>query len=195
MHKNEVRKPDVKGPRFRNKRISILTRKTLEEFIKKYPEYSDLSLKEFKEIIMTFNAELVQGIIDNRDGIELPDGLGFIFMASCPPAKKKNVDYKKSHQYGVSTTYKNWDSDNKLLKIFYTNHNTKYPFANKQVWSFKASKTFRKKASEAYKEDWAKYAMVSPTEKISARFDKYRKQDYKRNLKPIIPEGYDEFKM
>lgn len=192
---DEIKKPNVKGPRFRTKRISVLTANTLKEFKKKYPEYPDLDLKEFKDIIMTFNAEIVNGIIDNRDGIELPEGLGFIFMASCPPAKKKNVDYKKSIEYGVRTVHKNWDSDNRLLKIFYTNHNTKYPFANKQVWSFKASKMFRKTASEAYRENWAKYALVSPTEKISIRFDKYRKDDYKRNLKPIIPDGYNEFKM
>lgn len=195
MHKNEIKKPDIKGPRFRNKRISILTKNTLDQFKKKYPEYSDLDLKQFKEVVMTFNANLVKGVIDNRDGIELPEGIGFVFMASCPPAKKRNVDYQKSMQFGVPTVHKNWDSDNRLLKIFYTNHNTKYPFANKQVWSFRASKVFRKEASEAYKEDWAKYAMVSPTEKISARFDKYRKQEYKRNLKPIIPDNYDEFKM
>jgi hypothetical protein len=194
MQKSEIRKPDLKGPRFRNKRISVLTRKTLKQFQEKYPEYKDLSLKEFKGIVMTFNAEIVQGILDNRDGIELPEGLGFIFMGSCPPAKKKNVDYSKSLKYGIETSHKNWDSDNKLLKIFYTNHTTKYPFTNKQVWSFKASKPFRKMASDMFKENWAMYITVNPTEKISAMFDKYRKQDYKRNLKPIIPEGYDEFK-
>lgn len=194
MQKSGIRKPDLKGPRFRNKRISVLTRKTLKQFQEKYPEYKDLSLKEFKDIVMSFNAEIVQGILDNRDGIELPEGLGYIFMGSCPPAKKKNVDYSKSFKYGVETSYKNWDSDNKLLKIFYTNHTTKYPFTNKQVWSFKASKPFRKMASDSFKENWAMYITVNPTEKISAMFDKYRKQDYKRNLKPIIPEGYDEFK-
>ena len=194
MRKNETRKPDLKGPRFRNKRISVLTRKTLKNFQDKYPEYKDLSLKEFKKIVMSFNAEVVQGVINNRDGIELPEGLGFIFMGTCPATKKKNVDYKKSFQYGVETSYKNWDSDNNLLIIFYTNHPTKYPFTNKQVWSFKASKPFRKMASDNYKKEWAKYIVVTPTEKISAMFDKYRKREYKKNLKPIIPEGYDEFK-
>jgi len=26
-------------------------------------------------------------------------------------------------------------------------------------------------------------------------FDRHRKKEYMKNLKPIIPEGYDEFKM
>lgn len=164
-------------------------------FKDKYPEYNNLSLKEFKNIVMTYNELLVDAIIDNRDGIELPDGLGFIFMASCPPTKKENVNYKKSFEYGIKTNHKNWDSDNKLLKIFYTNHTTKYPFTNKQVWSFKAVKQFRKKASDQYKRTWAKYIEVNPMAKISTMFDKYRKKDYVRNVKSNIPNNYDEFKL
>lgn len=191
----EIRKPDLNAPRFREKRISMLTAKTLKQLKEKYPEYNSMSLRLFKDIVMTFNSHVVDGIIDNRNGIELPDGLGYIFMGTCPAPKKKNVDYKKSLNYGVETTHKNWDSDNKLMKIFYSNYNTKYPFKNKSVWGFKANKEFRKKASEAYKDNWTKYIEVLPHKKISAMFDRHRKKEYMKNLKPIIPEGYDEFKM
>jgi hypothetical protein len=191
----EIRKPNLNGPRFREKRISILTAKTLKKFKEKYPEYDSLSLRMFKDIIMTFNSLIVDGIIDNRNGVELPEGLGYIFMGTCPSPRKKNIDYKKSLNYGVETTHKNWDSDNKLLKIFYTNYNTKYPFKNKAVWGFKARKEFRKAASEAYKDNWTKYIEVPPHKKISAMFDRHRKKEYIKNLKPIIPQGYDEFKM
>jgi hypothetical protein len=190
-----IKKPNLNAPRFRNRRKSILTKERLSMFKDKYPEYNNLSLKEFKNIVMTYNELLVDAIIDNRDGIELPDGLGFIFMASCPPTKKENVNYKKSFEYGIKTNHKNWDSDNKLLKIFYTNHTTKYPFTNKQVWSFKAVKQFRKKASDQYKRTWAKYIEVNPMAKISTMFDKYRKKDYVRNVKSNIPNNYDEFKL
>lgn len=191
----KINKPNLNGPRFREKRISILTRKKLEMFKDQHPEYSNMTLKQFKSIIMTFNSFLAQGVIDNRDGIELPQGLGFIFMASCPATKKQNIDYKKSFNYGIKTNHKNWDSDNKLLKIFYTNSNTKYPFTNKQVWSFKAVKQFRKNASESYKNNWAKYIEVYPTDKISQMFDKYRKKDIAKRLGSNIPKDYDEFKL
>ena len=92
----EIKKPNLNGPRFREKRISILTAKTLKKFKEKYPEYDSLSLTMFKDIIMTFNSLVVDGIIDNRNGIELPEGLGYIFMGTCPAPKKKNIDYKKS---------------------------------------------------------------------------------------------------
>jgi hypothetical protein len=190
-----IKKPDLNAPRFRKRRKSILTSKTHKQFIEKYPEYSSIDLSLFKTIVMNFNANLVNGIIDNRNGVELPDGLGFIFIGTCPPSKKKNIDYKRSFEYGVEATHRNWDSDNKLMKIFYTNLPSKYPFSNKQIWNFKAVKQFRKQASDIYKTDWAKYIEVSPNRKISAIFDRHRKKEYARNLTPVIPEGYDEFKI
>lgn len=191
----ELKKPDLNAPRFKSRRISVLTVKTLKALKKKYPEYKDLSLKDFKKVIMSFNEKITEGVIANRNGVELPDGLGFIFMGSCPPTKKKNIDYKRSLEYGVEASHRNWDSDNRLLKIFYTNRNSKHPFQNKQVWAFKAVKQFRKAASVAFSEDWARYLEVSPDQKISAMFDRHRKKEYARNLKPIVPNGYDEFKM
>lgn len=189
-----MKKPDLNGPRFRNKRISVLTTETLKEFKKKYPEHSDMDYKKFKSIIMTFNKNITQGIIDNRNGVELPDGLGYIFMGSCPKSKKENIDFKKSIEFGTVATHKNWDSDHKLLKIFYSNHATKYPFKHKRLWSFKAVKHFRQKASEAYKENYAKYMDVDPSSKVSTLFEKRKsKSNHISNYKPIIPENYDEF--
>ena len=135
-------------------------------------------------------------MIDNRDGVELPQGLGYIFMGSCPaPKNKKNIDMKKSKDTGVKSIYKNWDSDNLLLKIFYTNCTSKYPFQNRQVWSLKAIKPLRVKASEVYKKNWPKYIVVDPSEKISAMFDRARKKEFVKQHLYKIPEGYDEFKM
>ena len=156
----------------------------------------DEEIGEFKEIVMTFNKLLAQGIIDNRNGVELPNGLGCIFIGTCPkPKSKKNIDFGSSIKHGMKVTHKNWDSDNKLMKIFYTNYNAKYPLGNKQVWGFKAAKAFRKEASDNYKENWQRYVEVEPTEKISAMFDRHRVKEKMKNFEPIIPEGYDEFKL
>jgi hypothetical protein len=188
-------KPDLNAPRFRPTRTNILKRSLYDAFIEKYPEYKDIDLATFKTIIRTFNEQLYKGIIENRDGVELPEGLGFIFMGTCPGSKKKNIDIAKSLKYGVLTHHQNWDADGNLLKIFYTNHTSKYPLQNKQVWAFKAVKQFRKAASEAYKEDWPKYIVVDSSQKISAFFAKMRKKDFILTQGTNIPEDYDEFKM
>ena len=187
------RKPNLNGPRFKERRISILTVSRLKKFKKKFPEHKHIELSDYKNIIKTFNLLIVENIISNRNGVELPNGLGCIFIGSCPKPKKENINFAESVKLGMKVTYKNWDSDNKLMKIFYTNHNTKYPLSNKKVWMFKPVKQFRKKASDNYKENWAKYVDISPNEKISAMFDRHRSKERIKNMKPIIPDGYDEF--
>ena len=79
----KFKKPDLNAPRFRNKSMSILNSHLLKDFKKRYPEYKNLSIQEFKKIIKVFNCNIVEGIIENRNGIELPDGLGYIFMRTC----------------------------------------------------------------------------------------------------------------
>ena len=192
---HRMKKPNLNGPRFREKFTTLLNISTFKALVKKYPEYKDLELQEFKDIIMSFNNHVVDGMIENRNGVEFPDGLGFIFMGTCPPKKETPVDYARSHEYGIKTSFRNWDSDNHLLKIFYTNYNTKNSFQNKRLWMFKAAKPVRSKASHAYKQDWTKYIVIDPTRKISIMFDRQRKKQYAQNLKPVIPDDYDEFKI
>jgi len=191
----KMRIPDLKAPRFKQSYTSIVNKDTIAEFNRRYPEYGNLTYSEFKNIISTYNGLLVKGIIDNRNGVELPDGLGYIFLGTCPKAKKQNIDYRSSIENGFVTEHKNWDSDNKLLKIFYSNYEAKYPFKHKDVWTFTAVRQFKREASKAYKENWAKYIEVSPKKKISKMYDRYRKKEYVKNLKPIVPEDYDEFKL
>jgi len=193
--KKLFRKPDLNAPRFRPNRTNILNGVLYKAFIKKYPRYEGIDLATFKSIIRTFNEELYLGIIQNRDGVELPDGLGFIFMGTCPATKKQNINIVESIKHGMVVKHQNWDSDNNLLKIFFTNHTSKYPLQNKQVWSFKAVKQFRKAASDAYKENWPKYIVVDPMKKISTFFTKMRRKDVSMADGKNIPADYDEFKM
>jgi hypothetical protein len=189
-------KPDLNAPRFREKYTTLLTKEFAEKFNEKYSEHKDITSEEFKTIVRKFNEILVQGAIDNRSGIELPDGLGYIFLGTCQASKKKtNVDFKKLIDHGINTTHKNWESDNKLLKIFYSNSKARYGFANKEVWYLVPSRYFKRTASAAYRKNWSKYVEISSTVKISDMFERQRKKDYKHNLKPIVPENYDEFKI
>ena len=188
-------KPDLHAPRFRPKRINPLTSNLYKRFKKKYPEHTEVTLGKLKEIVRVYNGLLYQGVIDNRDGVELPEGLGFICMATCPRPKRVNPDIQKSFELGKVVTHKNWDSDNNLLKIFYTNHTAKYRFQNCQAWSFKAVKQFRKAASDAYILNWPKYIVAEPGKKISEKFAKIKQRDYLMTKAKEVPEGYDEFNM
>lgn len=187
------KKPNLHARRFRPKKTIVINKQMHIDFITKYPAYGHITVTDFKKIIDTFNEELYKGIIGNRDGVELPESLGFIFLGTCKSPKKKNVDIVKSIELGTEVLHKNWESDNNLLKIFYTNHTSKYPLQNKQVWSFKAVKKFRQAASVAYKEDWSRYISIDSTRKISTMFAKLRKKDFIIKQIQAIPDGYNEF--
>jgi hypothetical protein len=189
------RKPDLKAPRFREKKFNILSKQLFAEFREKYKEHKDMSYEQFKDIITAFNNNLYKGVIDNRNGIELPEGLGFIFIGTCPPTKKTNIDYKKSTEYGVITNHKNWDSNNNLMKIFYTNSKVKYHLQNKQLWAFEGVRDFKRTASKTYRDEWTKYVVVDKTKRISAMIDKVKKKQYAVEITEKQLANYDEFKM
>ena len=189
------KKPDLKAPRFREKSVHILNIELYKKFKKKFPEHN-IDYGTFKKIIHTYNTQLADGIIDNRDGIELPEGLGYIFIGSCPQMTKRvNIDYKKSSQYGIITSHRNWESDNKVMKIFFTNSHVKYKLKNKQIWGFVANRYFRRKASKNYLEDWNKYVFVNNNKKISMLFKEsmnLRSIRFK-NMTSEVSEDYNEF--
>lgn len=190
----QFKKPDLNASRFREKSMHVLNMNLFKKFKEKFSEY-DITYKEFKQIIQTYNRQIADGIIENRDGVELPEGLGYIFIGSCPQLTKRlNIDYKKSSQYGVITTHRNWESDNKVMKIFFTNSHVKYKLKNKQIWSFVAAREFRRKASKNYVEDWTKYIFINNNKKISMLFKESINKinsGYKRNQS--VSENYNEF--
>jgi hypothetical protein len=74
----KFKKPDLNAPRFREKRLSLLNKKILEEFKAKHPLYENISNEKLKKIIRIYNENLWKAVIENRDGVELPDSLGYL---------------------------------------------------------------------------------------------------------------------
>ena len=188
------RKPDVKAPRFREKSVHVLGVKAYKRFRKKFPEH-DITYAEFKTIVNTYNTKLGEGIIEYRDGVELPESLGYVFIGSCSPmVRRPNIDFKKSVQYGILTTHKNWNSDNRLMKIFFTNNLVKYKIKNKQIWAFAPNREFKRKASQNYVDEWMKYIKVDSRKKVSTVFkEKIHTMHEKFKANKIASEGYNEF--
>ena len=118
---SNFRKPDVKAPRYRKKTLSLLNKQTIKEFKDKRPLYAQIDDNKLKTIIKLYNRALWEGVIEHRDGVELPDSLGYIFLGTCPPAKTININFSKSNEYGKVLRNKNWDTDGNIGKIFYTN--------------------------------------------------------------------------
>jgi len=171
-----MREPRIvnrKGPRFRAPRFNTQSRELLSE-IAKHPDCMVKDVKTIKKILVAANKAIADTIIEYRDGIELPEQLGYMFLGSCPPlVMKSNMDYKVSAQYRKVIQHRNWESDNFLAKIFYTNFETKYKFKFHELWGFKACKEFTRTVSKEYPANWKKYIQVDHTLKISRLYRDY----------------------
>lgn len=161
------KKPDLSAPRFREKTMTLLDAKLHKAFIDKYPKYAHIDLRAFKEVITTYSGLLWQGAIDNRDGVELPESLGYILVAKCNRPKKQNTDFASSAKFGKKVNHANWDSDNYLAKICYTNYSLKYRFSDRELWSFSPVKQFRSTVSGSFAERYNGYIHLNENLKLA----------------------------
>jgi len=190
----QYKKPDLKAPRFRPKKLNLTNVGFYEQFLKDNPKHSELSVTQFKEIIKVFNGKIWQTVIDYRDGVELPEQLGYLFIGSCP-RKRSNVDFKKSEHYGVVLQNQNWESDQYVAKIFYTNFETKYRFRNHDLWGFKGLRDFTRMVGQTYPKEWKKYLVVDNFIKISKIFRMNKQRDLKNIETQDLLKDYDEFNL
>lgn len=196
MSNKPYRKPDLNAPRYREKVFSVLNSKLLEEFKEKYPNYKNVDLNHFKDIVKQFNESVWKEVIENRDGVELPDGIGFIFIASTPASKhKNNINFKESAKLGVTVHNQNWETDNRLAKIMYSNYHAKYRFAFRDMWSFSAVRQFKRSVAQTFPDNHTRYVQLSDTVRVGDIFSKVVDRKIEaRNYTNSIDE-YNEFEL
>lgn len=191
----QIKKPNLAAPRFRPTRHNVLDQDLLKRFRDKFPQYKEISDSKLREIIAVFNENLWQTSVTYRDGAELPEGLGYIFIGSCPSPKKFNADYSVSLQLGARLRHRNFESDNFLAKIFYTNYANKYKFQHRELWQFKGVRNFTRTVAEVYPENWKTYLQVDNLSHISKMFQKSCKTDWINKRGEEIAAEYNEFDM
>ena len=191
----EFKKPDVKAPRFRPETKNILTKEFFILFKKKYPKYKTIDNIELRKIIKKFNQVVYQSVIDNRDGIQLPEQIGWLFIGTCQQSKKENIDYAKSLKYGLRVSNKNWDSDGKLAKIFFSNHAPKHKIKNREFWSFVACREFKRSVAKQYPENWQMYVEANPQTKLQYTYGRslYKNVILKNTEKEL--QKYNDFEL
>jgi hypothetical protein len=191
----EFKKPDVKGPRFRPETKNILTKDFFILFKKKYPKYKTIDNIELRKIIKKFNQVVYQTVIDNRDGIQLPEQIGWLFIGTCQQSKKENIDYAKSLKYGLRVSNKNWESDGKLAKIFFSNHAPKHKIKNREFWSFVACREFKRSVAKQYPENWQMYVEANPQTKLQYTYGRSLYKNLKLKNKEKEIHKYNDFEL
>lgn len=191
----QIKKPDLNAPRFRPTRHTLLDQDFFSRFREKFPQYKDVPDSKLREVIDVHNELLWQTAISNREGAEFPEGLGYLFIGSCPSPKKFNIDYTLTHETGNVARHRNFESDNFLAKIFYTNYANKYKFRHRELWQFKGVRSFTRKVAEVYPENWKMYVQVDNISFISKIFRKKRRDHWILNNVRPVPDDYNEFEM
>jgi hypothetical protein len=193
MINKDFKKPNVKGPRFRPEVFQVMNKDLFNKFKEKHPKYKDLDNSTLRKIGKKFNILFWETVIDSRDGVQLPEGLGYIFIGTCQKSKnKKNIDFANSKKYGQLITQNNWGTDGKLAKIFYTNYANKYRFVNRECWRFEACRNFKRNVAKTYPENWPMYIEVDPMKKIRKIFQKDTARHALINKQSNDLENYNE---
>ena len=189
----EFKKPDVTAPRFRPAVYNILSKEFFNEFKERYPKYKHLTETEIRKIIKSFNILVYQNVIEKRNGIQLPEQVGWLFIGSCQKSKKQNINFAKSLKYGVTVTNNNFETDEKLAKIFFTNFAQKYKMKNREYWSFVACREFKRSVAKNYCDNWNMYIVVDSTKKLNTAYSKefFKNKIKNENEKSLI--NYNEF--
>lgn len=202
----DIKKPDLNAPRCRadvhkiicrikNSQSKEYSHKFLDEFKKEYPQYKDITNDQVMDILELFHGKLWNHSLNNRDGVELPKGLGYIFLGTCRSAKTPSVDFGSLIKDNIKKKHFNFESDNKLAKIFYTNFSTKYKFRNREMWSFTATRDFKRAVPEIYRANWKIYVEVESGRNISKYINRVAKDNYmKLKIETYeVPSSYNEF--
>jgi hypothetical protein len=161
------RKPDLNAPRFRPKRHMIVGKKFYNDFRTEHPQYAYLTDQQILETITTFNGIVWQQVLDTRDGVELFENLGVLFIGACPRKKFSNPDYKKSAELGFLVQHKNWETDEQVGKIIYTNYDKRYKFQFYNLWMFEGVRQFKRTVPKVFPERYTSYIVVDRRRKIN----------------------------
>lgn len=187
--------PNLNAPRFRQQAVDIMDAEFYKGFREKHPKYDKVTLSDIKKIVKKFNETLWETVIETRDGVQLPEGIGFVFIGSCMPAMEENIDYGKSQKYGVKVTNKNWETDGKLAKIFYSSYANKYKFAFRECWKFIACRNFKRKVAKVFPENWTMYVHIDRDRKMKSLYAATVFKNYKNTLLKKQLKDYNEFEL
>jgi hypothetical protein len=186
-------KPNLNAPRYSSPKVKLIDNKFIKNFKEKYPEHEGMSKSSYKNIIKAFNEKLWKKAIENRDGIELPENLGYLFVGACQQASKENIDYGKSIKYGMKITHKNWDTDGHIGKIFYSNYSSRYKLKCRALWGFMANRYFKRAVTKEFRENWKKYVTVDKMVIVSTLFKNLTKKEIAVKSNEERLKTYNEF--
>jgi len=188
-----MKAPDLHAPRYRQCISPVITPKFMRVFRKKYPQYAQYTQTQLFKLIKKINKEMVNEILTSREGVELPAGLGYLFIGTVPCKKKKNIAWKQSIELGVKVYHRNWETDNKVARIFYNNYGVNYKFEGRNLWYFTAIRSLKRQMAVEYPKNYQKYMQVASHKTVWEMFNKSQFKDKIQAKNKEQLKYYNEF--
>jgi hypothetical protein len=129
-------------------RDQVLSPKLWKAFKEKHN--SDISYKDFTNIIKLSNQKIHQSVIDDESGFKLPENLGYLCVIKYK-TKKKAINWKDTKKYGKTIYYLNLHSFGFRCHIKWFKTGI-CRFAFNEVFKFAPLKTMRTGVSKEFKE-------------------------------------------
>lgn len=177
-------------PKYRRKETILPSTEMANSFLKKYPNYSNVKPSDFRKIIGEFNKRVMQEVVDNRNGVMLPDLLGCIFIGSSKTDKQVKSYSKYSDNEAVR--YTNVATDGRILKFLFSASVTSVPFKNFTCWSFKANRDVRRNTAKLFENNYQKYVDITNI-KIGELFYTKKTDNTPEEKTEVLEESYNEF--
>lgn len=185
-----MRKPDLTAPRFRYKCPSSLDAGFIKRFRLKFPQYAHYKNTELTKLVKLINKRSYEAIVFNRDGLEIPSGLGNILIGSVKLPKGHNgTNYGKSAQLGVRVYNRSFATDGHLGMVTYTN-TTNRRLRYKQLWKFTPVREFKRLIAKEYPKNWQMYIKKDEMRGI---WELFKKQEYRHDAQNLTKENLKEY--
>lgn len=164
------RKPNLKAPRFRLRRYSIVNTELHKQFLIENPNIH-IDYLDFKFIIEQINLEIIQQVLDNREGVLLPKGLGRIWIGLFLPK-----DNKKAR-----SAIKQNPFDKTEGKICWNFDYVKYKIKEGDFYGFMAHRNFKRTTSKALVNNPELYARIASITRRTENYKKIKLEEIEHN--------------
>jgi hypothetical protein len=186
----DFKRGDVKGSRYRKCYKKISMKKVHEKYATKNKK---VDFEQFKDIVSSFSKFCYNNVLKHRYGIELMANLGNIKIM-CYTEQRTIYDIAKSIDLGKLVTYNNLHTDGYSAKIYYSNLDVQYRFPNREIWSFKPVRHFKKAVSKTFEENYKLFDICVPKSKREIVSKDKRYSNVNAKLGDIFND-YNEFEI
>ena len=189
-----ARVPDLNAPRFRKLRHSIIDEDFINDFLQEHPEYKgmrEVSKKGFiKKVIHKFNSYIWKHVLVNRDGIDLPERLGVVFVGA-KTSMYNPVKYGVSAAVGKEVRTTNPETNGLIARVFYSRHSRNHGITVRTIWGFKICRAFARELASVFKTSYNMFQRVENKRQLMILFEERTKKKGSGNV--YVPTDYNEF--